>query len=53
MSPLPRPVLELSRLLADSDEPLQIELTSNQIRFQFGNINLVLPCHRLLGLVDR
>jgi len=39
---LPRKtVLELSRLLADSDEPLQIELTSNQIRFQFGNINLV------------
>jgi len=39
---LPRKtVLELSRLLADSDELLQIELTSNQIRFQFGNINLV------------
>ena len=39
---LPRKtVLELSRLLADNDEPLQIELTSNQIRFQFGNINLV------------
>lgn len=39
---LPRKtVLELSRLLADSDEPLQIELTGNQVRFQFGNINLV------------
>lgn len=40
---LPRKtVLELSRLLAaDSDEPLQIELTSNQVRFQFGDINLV------------
>ena len=39
---LPRKtVLELSRLLADNDESLQIELTSNQIRFQFGNINLV------------
>jgi len=39
---LPRKtVLELSRLLADSDEPLQIELTSNQVRFQFENINLV------------
>lgn len=39
---LPRKtVLELSRLLSESDEPLQIELTSNQIRFQFGNINLV------------
>lgn len=39
---LPRKtVLELNRLLADSDEPLSIELTSNQIRFQFGQINLV------------
>jgi DNA polymerase-3 subunit beta len=39
---LPRKtVLELNRLLADSDEPLSIELMSNQIRFQFGQINLV------------
>ena len=39
---LPRKtVLELNRLLADSDEPLQIELAPNQIRFQFGHINLV------------
>lgn len=39
---LPRKtVLELNRLLADNDEPLQIELTANQIRFQFGHINLV------------
>ena len=39
---LPRKtVLELNRLLADSDEPLSIELASNQIRFQFGQINLV------------
>ena len=39
---LPRKtVLELNRLLADNDELLQIELTSNQIRFQFGQINLV------------
>lgn len=39
---LPRKtVLELNRLLADSDEPLSIELASNQIRFQFGHITLV------------
>jgi len=38
---LPRKtVLELSRLLADSDDPLLIELSSNQIRFKFGHINL-------------
>jgi DNA polymerase-3 subunit beta len=34
-------VLELNRLLADSDEPLLIELAPNQIRFSFGNIRLV------------
>ena len=39
---LPRKtVLELSRLLADNDEPLQIELAANQIRFKFGQISLV------------
>lgn len=39
---LPRKtVLELSRLLADSDEPLLIELAANQIRFKFGQISLV------------
>lgn len=39
---LPRKtVIELSRLLADSDEPLQIELAPNQIRFKFGQISLV------------
>ena len=39
---LPRKtVLELSRLLSDSEEPLVIELAPNQIRFQFGHINLV------------
>ena len=27
--------------MADNDEPLQIELAPNQIRFQFGHINLV------------
>jgi DNA polymerase-3 subunit beta len=39
---LPRKtVLELSRLLADSDDPVNVEMTSNQIRFQFGNVVLV------------
>jgi len=39
---LPRKtVLELNRLLGDTEEPLHIELASNQIRFQFGQINLV------------
>lgn len=39
---LPRKtVLELNRLLSDSDEPLSIEMATNQIRFQFGHIVLV------------
>lgn len=39
---LPRKtVLELMRLLADSDDPLTIDAGSNQIRFQFGEIELV------------
>ena len=39
---LPRKtVLELNRLLNDNDEPLVIEMAANQIRFQFGHINLV------------
>ncbi len=39
---LPRKtVVELNRQLEDSDEPLHIELGSNQIRFQFGKIDLV------------
>ena len=39
---LPRKtVLELNRLLSDNDEPLVIEMAANQIRFQFGHINLV------------
>lgn len=39
---LPRKtVLELSRLLADNDEPLVVEMAPNQIRFRFGQINLV------------
>ena len=39
---LPRKtVIELSRLLADSDEPVLIDIMATQIRFQFGQINLV------------
>ncbi|HRL76165.1 MAG TPA: DNA polymerase III subunit beta [Candidatus Accumulibacter phosphatis] len=39
---LPRKtVVELNRLLADSDEPLVIDILPNQIRFQFGQISLV------------
>ncbi|MEO8410804.1 MAG: DNA polymerase III subunit beta, partial [Propionivibrio sp.] len=39
---LPRKtVLELNRLLADNDEPVHIEMASNQIRFTFGAICLV------------
>ena len=39
---LPRKtVLELSRLLADSDDALVIELAPNQVRFKFGHITLV------------
>ena len=39
---LPRKtVIELNRLLTDSEEELLIELSSNQIRFQFGQVVLV------------
>jgi len=39
---LPRKtVLELNRLLVDSDEPLKITLATNQIRFAFGTVVLV------------
>lgn len=39
---LPRKtVLELNRLLVDSDEPLNITLTPNQVRFTFGSVVLV------------
>jgi DNA polymerase III subunit beta len=39
---LPRKtVLELNRLLVDSDEPLNITLASNQVRFAFGSVVLV------------
>ena len=36
---LPRKaVLELSKLLADSDEPVEIEIYASQVRFAFGDI---------------
>jgi DNA polymerase-3 subunit beta len=39
---LPRKtVLELSRQLADNDEPLDISLTPTQARFSFGNVEFV------------
>lgn len=39
---LPRKtVLELNRLLVDNDEPLNITLTANQVRFNFGSVVLV------------
>jgi hypothetical protein len=40
---LPRKtVLELSRQLADNDEPLDIILMPTQVQFRFGSIELVL-----------
>jgi DNA polymerase III subunit beta len=39
---LPRKaVLELSRLLADSDESVGIEIYASQVRFRFGSVDLV------------
>lgn len=39
---LPRKtVLELSRLLADNDDAIEIELNGNQVMFRFGNIELI------------
>jgi DNA polymerase-3 subunit beta len=39
---LPRKtVLELGKLLADSDEPVTIDVLSNQVRFRFANVELV------------
>lgn len=34
-------ILELNRLLADNTEPLMIDMTANQLKFKFGNVNLV------------
>ncbi len=34
-------ILELQRLLDDSDEPVQLDISANQIRFRFNDIELV------------
>lgn len=34
-------ILELERLLEDSDEPIRVDIASTQVRFQFGNVELV------------
>jgi DNA polymerase-3 subunit beta len=34
-------VLELQRLLADSDDPVTVDLSSNRIRFVFGEVELL------------
>jgi len=39
---LPRKtVVELGKLLADTDEPLMLDVLANQVRFRFANIELV------------
>ena len=39
---LPRKtVLELAKLLADSDEPVTLDVLANQVRFRFANVELV------------
>lgn len=39
---LPRKaVLELSKLLADTDEPVSVEVLQNQVRFRFSSITLI------------
>ena len=34
-------ILELQRLLGDGDEPVTIDLAANQVRFTFGNVELI------------
>jgi len=34
-------VLEIQRLLADSDDPVQIDVATGQIRFRFGEVELI------------
>ena len=34
-------VIELERLLEDSDESVRVDIASNQVRFQFGNVELI------------
>jgi DNA polymerase-3 subunit beta len=39
---LPRKtVLELGKLLADSEDPITLDILANQVRFRFGNVELV------------
>jgi len=39
---LPRKtVLELGKLLGDSDDPVTLDILANQVRFRFGNVELV------------
>jgi DNA polymerase III subunit beta len=39
---LPRKtVLELGKLLADSEDPVTLDILANQVRFRFGNVELV------------
>jgi len=39
---LPRKtVLELGKLLGDTDEPVTLDILANQVRFRFGNVELV------------
>jgi len=39
---LPRKtVLELGKLLTDSDDPVTLDILANQVRFRFGNVELV------------
>ena len=39
---LPRKtVLELSKLLADGDDPVTLDILANQVRFRFGSVELV------------
>ncbi|MEJ7281644.1 hypothetical protein WL282_12700, partial [Staphylococcus epidermidis] len=34
-------ILELQRLLEDVDDPVSVQLASNQVKFTFGNIELI------------
>ena len=34
-------IIELERLLEDGDEPVRIDIAPSQVRFQFGNVELV------------
>ena len=36
-----RTILELQRLLEDNDDPVQVQLAANQVKFTFANIELI------------